>query len=662
MRHGLTGRLFAIALTGVPALARAAHSGAGPRYDLKRGDHLVYDQTIVRETRSQSIEQTTEGAWENHVLVLDEAAGLLRVGFQRNQTKLELSRYRENGRDRLERELPKFAALMAARPRAHAEANLVSDRGALSLPISAVRESRSEFLPFVRELLPLPASAAVSGPWDADSFGVPLRVVAEEERRGRRCLRIEGSSGAVDVRLWVCPEAGVLDGLELEGTYPQPGAAVTERITLRLRERRRGEEAAAWLRAPDTREGVLAALVAASVLPADMTSESIAPLLGGTDVGVVRRVLGVFHRLSLPPPSLDRLESLAGSADARTRALVARLLRNDSESRAKATVARLQEDQDRFVADAARVPATGEDAELRRVVAAVRGTGPVPDWRCGDLPDWPARAVRAQRSLAELPGTTLRYAPEVGPYVLRVPEDYRGDEPFPLLLYLGGGPGRGIPAAQSAEEAVAATSYLVAYPDAVGGWWDKASVERVDRLLAHLRRVLNVDPNRVYLAGPSNGGTGTLLYASLWTDRFAAAAPLMSAGLRFFDPTGGISKLGLARLPLLFVHGTNDTVLPVEGSKEAVAELRRESAKAPVELRLLEGRGHDVRLGGDDGLTLPFFAAHDREPFPREVAFETRGRDAARQRFVEVLEPGEEGPASPPGSGTVRRWTSTRAA
>jgi hypothetical protein len=79
-------------------------------------------------------------------------------------------------------------------------------------------------------------------------------------------------------------------------------------------------------------------------------------------------------------------------------------------------------------------------------------------------------------------------------------------------------------------------------------------------------------------------------------------------------------------------------VLPAEGSKDTVAAIKRASAAAPVELRLLEGRGHDVRLGGDDGLTFPFLAAHDREPFPRQVAFETRGGESARQRFVEAVE------------------------
>src|SRR5262249_32159962 len=227
-------------------------------------------------------------------------------------------------------------------------------------------------------------------------------------------------------------------------------------------------------------------------------------------------------------------------------------------------------------------------------------------------------------------------APFTGrPYVLRVPEDYRGDAPFPLLIVLAGGPGRAIPTAQFTDDTLAPTGYIAAYPEAGGMWWDDTPAAPAAALGPELLRMLTADRNRVSLNGFSNGGSGTYLYATRWPHRLAAASSLMGAGIHL-APDGAPGAANVAGLPLLFVHGDADPIIPIAATHDTVKAIRRASPDAPAVEQVLEGRGHDVTLANDGGFTLPFLAGRVRDPFPRRVRIRTRAVEDGRRYWVAV--------------------------
>jgi hypothetical protein len=133
---------------------------------------------------------------------------------------------------------------------------------------------------------------------------------------------------------------------------------------------------------------------------------------------------------------------------------------------------------------------------------------------------------------------------------------------------------------------------------------------------------------------------------------------LMGAGIAFFREEEPLVA-NLTRLPLLFIHGDRDEVIPMRGTQDTVKAIRRRRKEAPVEEVILPGRGHDVRLRTDDGRTLAFFEARRRDPFPREVTLEARAA-GARSYWVAVAEK-EGGVASVEGAidtdNTVRLTT-----
>jgi poly(3-hydroxybutyrate) depolymerase len=603
-------------------LALASPPGPAPavlRYDLRPGDHLVYRQRLERGTRSSSVDSRSALEWESHVLVLAERSGSWRVGIQRNRTRADLLRYREDGRDRLESERNTFVEGLAKRGTWFAETSWLTPSGASLLPWAAVREATSERLPFFHEIEPLPPDpvgvrASFTSP---GLLGLPMKAVGTETVAGEDCLRLEGESGGLKVRQWHCPGSGTLGRLEYEAQYGGPGGVeVTEAYHLERVSLGRGEALASWLREARTARGALRALEATDDLV--LAPESLYALLDGAAPDVERLVLAVAWRHRCPPPPAEVLRRLAASPSPGTAAAASRFLDEPTRPRA---------------AD-----------ELVRLARAVRSGAALPAWDGPIGTAWGRQALLAQRAPGQAPGATLRLMSAERfrgrPYVLHVPEDYRGDEPFPLVVVLGGGPGRAIPTAQTARSSLEPLDDLAVFPQANGMWWEDEPAAAVEALVVELLGELNVDTDRVTITGFSNGGTGAILYASRTPHRFAAVASLMGGGIPFFDATEPLDAAAIAGLPFLFVHGERDTVIPSWSSERTAKAMRKASPRAVAEVHILPGRPHDVVYGRDEGLTFPFLGRHTRDAFPRRVSLRTRTLEHPRAYWAEVLEKG----------------------
>jgi pimeloyl-ACP methyl ester carboxylesterase len=262
---------------------------------------------------------------------------------------------------------------------------------------------------------------------------------------------------------------------------------------------------------------------------------------------------------------------------------------------------------------------------------------------CTDTALWAENVRRRQRASWQPVGTTPQVlnteAARGWPYLVRIPEEYRGDEPFPLLVYLSGNAGPSIEGALLADEGVAGTGYLVVYPHAAGLWWHSKPTAMVSALLDDLLRRYNVDTRRIYLSGLSNGGTGTLYYATLWPHRFAAAVSAMGAGLWMpeVEPDNDPLPRNSDNLPMLFLHGDKDPVINADATRDTVETMS--SRPAPLESHIFPERGHEIMMGrGDDGMTLDFLRRFERNPFPRTVNFQARTLRAPRLYWVELLE------------------------
>lgn len=143
----------------------------------------------------------------------------------------------------------------------------------------------------------------------------------------------------------------------------------------------------------------------------------------------------------------------------------------------------------------------------------------------------------------------------------------------PLLIVLHGGIGRAAMVRRRARIGLAAQGWAVAFPEADGDWSDGRTwpgggrISDVDdvgflrALVADLAGRGIVDPNRVFIAGPSIGGMMTL--------RMLCEAPDLAAGFIVAIaslPVGYDCPPGPPR-PVLVLHGTDDTIVPPEGGR-----------------------------------------------------------------------------------------------
>jgi predicted peptidase len=134
------------------------------------------------------------------------------------------------------------------------------------------------------------------------------------------------------------------------------------------------------------------------------------------------------------------------------------------------------------------------------------------------------------------------------------------------------------------------------------GWWN---VSRIRALLDHAKANLRVDPKRVYLTGLSMGGGGTWNFAASKTDNptrlfaneLAAIVPIAGAA----SPSSATCNLATAALPVWAFHGTADTVVSPQSSRDfvnllngvKVGSLQCASSSAPALLTEYAGVGHD---------------------------------------------------------------------
>lgn len=160
-------------------------------------------------------------------------------------------------------------------------------------------------------------------------------------------------------------------------------------------------------------------------------------------------------------------------------------------------------------------------------------------------------------------------------YRLYVPTGYDPDEPMPIVVALHGRPdsGTGFSIITQLHLTAERENFMVLYPDGLNlGWnstqgvpgynngdWD--DVQFLEDLVLHLDKRLNIDLNRVYATGFSNGGFMVQRLACSAPDFFAAYAVLGATMVRAFIPLCDSEN----PVPIMFMHGTNDVSIHWQG-------------------------------------------------------------------------------------------------
>jgi len=197
------------------------------------------------------------------------------------------------------------------------------------------------------------------------------------------------------------------------------------------------------------------------------------------------------------------------------------------------------------------------------------------------------------RELKGSNGHTLRYS-------LFVPATKNSDKPaakLPLVHCLhGAGGGTAAANVLAAPEMQKKHPCVVMAPacDIKGNRWvestfragkNRAVTPELIEALDAVVKEQNVDPARIYLTGQSMGGVGTWGLIAEHADRFAAAVPVCGV----WSPDDAAKMNGVA---IWAFHGDKDPTVPVSGSRDMIAALKKSGVSPEPKYSELAGVGH----------------------------------------------------------------------
>lgn len=221
----------------------------------------------------------------------------------------------------------------------------------------------------------------------------------------------------------------------------------------------------------------------------------------------------------------------------------------------------------------------------------------------------------------------------IQPYSVYLPYSYDPSKEYGLIVTLHGYSANDRDAASSLA-AQAPDDFIVVAPYGRGDIGYRSIGEQdVFDVMEMAEETYPIDPDRVYLTGSSMGGLGAWRIGIFYADRFAAMAP-------FCGWTSTWHLVNLRNLPVLIVHGGNDTSVPVEFSRAAAAALKDLGYNYVYEE--LPGVGHDAWSGLVDSkggqYLFDFFRQHKRNLWPAEIFFTTDYLRYGKHYWVQIEE------------------------
>jgi len=179
-------------------------------------------------------------------------------------------------------------------------------------------------------------------------------------------------------------------------------------------------------------------------------------------------------------------------------------------------------------------------------------------------------------------------------YVLFVPHDYKGDKPYPLILFLHGAGETGDDGKRQTYVGLGPVLRMqaktfpafVIFPQSQDRTWDAESKDgqRAMAILAAVQKEYKIDDKRLYLTGLSMGGFGTWSNAVKYPDKWAAIVPVCGGG----DP--GKAE-AIKNIPCWGFVGDKDNAMLLDGMRKMIEALKAAGGKPKFDE--YQGIGHN---------------------------------------------------------------------
>lgn len=210
----------------------------------------------------------------------------------------------------------------------------------------------------------------------------------------------------------------------------------------------------------------------------------------------------------------------------------------------------------------------------------------------------------------------------------------RPEQGWPLFLYLhGSGPKEaewrtGLQLANRFEDAPS-VYFIPQIPNEEGWyrWWQQSKQHAWECLLRQALLRTDIDPDRIYMLGISEGGYGSQRLASFYADYLAAAGPMAGGEPLMNAPAENVGNIAFSLRTGAEDKGFYRDRLTgyVQEALDSLARLYPKEYTHQVEL--IPGKGHHI----DYFPTAPWLQQFRRNPWPRHFVWEDYEMDGRRR-------------------------------
>ncbi len=220
-------------------------------------------------------------------------------------------------------------------------------------------------------------------------------------------------------------------------------------------------------------------------------------------------------------------------------------------------------------------------------------------------------------------------------YVVLIPDNYDPANRYPVRVYLHGGVSR--PKRENGEfwrnEArITRNDAVVVIPSGWSEslWWQDSQIENLSGILHDLKRTYNLDENKVFLLGISDGATGAYYQGFKATTPWAAFLPLNGHPVVLANPAtdsdGDIHVTNLRNKPLFVINGDEDPLYPTSSVRPFLSLF--DAAGVLIDFRAQPNAGHDTSGWEEEAPAMDAFMAEwSRRPLPPRLSWETETTD-----------------------------------
>lgn len=225
------------------------------------------------------------------------------------------------------------------------------------------------------------------------------------------------------------------------------------------------------------------------------------------------------------------------------------------------------------------------------------------------------------------------------PYHIYIPESYTPDKKYTVLFDLHGGVNRKefIPEDDFTnrrslwmdEAREKEFIYILPLGQRGATWWDEVGAQNILSILRYVKQKYNVDENKVFISGFSDGGSGSFYMALNYPTPFAGFIPLN--GHISVAGAGGnpVYLPNLYNRPLYIVNTGKDQLYPVKSLMPYIDGICKTARE--VTFKVYQEIGHTWGYKDKEApFILEFMKRTERELFPSKLEWETASPEFGR--------------------------------